>query len=133
MSITERELQHAREEKLGEEKVLLLLLDPDAEWPASQIDAVSGELSRRDRLWKEHVQNESVAPMYVTRADLSRWFRHGLITHSIDCMPGDDDAVQMQRIMDRLITRMVQLRVKAARSRRASGARSARTAAPRRR
>ena len=58
------------------------------------------EVNQGIATWNNQVKNEGVNPVFVTRANLERWFRHSLIEDSIDRAPNEDDALQMQRIMD---------------------------------
>jgi len=61
------------------------------------------EVDRRAILWTGQMQSiggEHSNPVFVTKSELARWFTPYLITHAIDSQPGDNAALQMQRLMD---------------------------------
>jgi hypothetical protein len=69
---------------------------------AAQAD-LSAEVDRRAKLWSAHMESlggEQSKPVYVTKPELQRWLSPYLITGAIDSQPGDNSALQMQRIMD---------------------------------
>ena len=62
------------------------------------------EVDRRANLWTLQMQStgsENNNPVFVTKPELGRWLAPYLITQGIDSEPGDNAALQMQRLMDR--------------------------------
>lgn len=61
------------------------------------------EVDRRANLWTTQMNStggEHSNPIFVTKPELGRWFTPYLITQAIDSEPGDNAALQMQRLMD---------------------------------
>jgi hypothetical protein len=61
------------------------------------------EVDRRANLWTAQmntVGGEHNNPVFVTKPELVRWLSPYLITQAIDTEPGDNTALQMQRLMD---------------------------------
>ena len=61
------------------------------------------EVDRRANLWTTQMNltgGEHSTPIFVTKLELGRWLTPYLITQAIDSEPGDNAALQMQRLMD---------------------------------
>ncbi len=61
------------------------------------------EVDRRANLWTVQMNatgGEDSNPIFVTKPELGRWLTPYLITQAIDSEPGDNAALQMQRLMD---------------------------------
>jgi len=61
------------------------------------------EVDRRAKLWTTHMNasgGEHINPIFVTKLELESRFAPYLITQAIDSEPGDNAALQMQRLMD---------------------------------
>jgi hypothetical protein len=61
------------------------------------------EVDRRANLWTGQMNatgGEHSNPIFVTKPELGRWLTPYLITQAIDSKPGDNAALQMQRLMD---------------------------------
>jgi hypothetical protein len=61
------------------------------------------EVERRANLWTNQMNltgGEHSNPVFVTKTELGRWFGPYLITQAIDSEPGDNAALQMQRLLD---------------------------------
>jgi hypothetical protein len=61
------------------------------------------EVDRRAKLWTAQMKTtgeEDKNPVFVTKPELVRWLSPYLITEAIDTEPGDNAALQMQRLMD---------------------------------
>jgi len=61
------------------------------------------EIERRAGLWTNQMNltgGEHADPVFVTKPELKRWFKPYMITQAIDSAPGENAAVQMQRLID---------------------------------
>jgi hypothetical protein len=61
------------------------------------------EVDRRAGIWTNQMNltgGEHASPVFVTKRELKRWFKSYMITQAIDSDPGENAAVQMQRLID---------------------------------
>ena len=61
------------------------------------------EVDRRANLWTTHMNaigGENTFPVFVTTPELLRWLSPYLIIQAVDAEPGDNAALQMQRLLD---------------------------------
>jgi Domain of unknown function (DUF4062) len=61
------------------------------------------EVDRRANLWTTQMTStggEHSNPIFVTKSELVRWLTPYMVTQAIDWEPGDNAALQMQRLMD---------------------------------
>jgi hypothetical protein len=112
-SITEFEYRQAAA-TLGK-PVLVFLLDPEADWPSTRFDAVSGDggegrqIARlRQQVAQQHVVGHFRTPQdlagqvsaAIHRAELERWLQPYLVTRAVETGPGEPAALRMQRLLD---------------------------------